>query len=221
MANLNSVRPLLFNISEKRLNFVNRFKNGGRLLDVGCGNGYFLELSRKNGWDVFGTEISAYSTKYCHEQFGIAVHSGEILEANFDDEFFDIITLWHTLEHFNNPLLYLQEFHRILKRDGLIFILVPNVKFLLNYLKGWAWIARAEILEHLFFYSTDTLESMLKRAHFNLIHTSIGNIEYIRTCLRQKLLNTFSVLGRLFHLLFKANIAESIRVVAEKDGSLS
>jgi len=216
MANLESVRPILFRICENRLLFVEKFKNGGRLLDVGCGNGYFLELARRRGWEIFGTEISEYCIKYCKEKFGISVHFGEIFEANFSDNYFDIITMWHTLEHVRNPIGYLRESNRILKNDGLLFILVPNARFLLSHLKGWAWIARSEIMEHLYFFSTDSLGSMLKKSNFKTIHKGIGNIESIRSCLKEKVIKVFSIAGRIFYFLSGINIGDSIQVVAKK-----
>jgi 2-polyprenyl-3-methyl-5-hydroxy-6-metoxy-1,4-benzoquinol methylase len=218
MANLDSVRSLLLSICEKRLAFVEGYKNSGRMLDVGCGNGYFLSTAERNGWEVFGTEVSSYSIEYCENNFGIQVQRGEIFDTAYVDNYFDAITLWHTFEHVKDPISYLQEFNRILKPDGLIFILVPNEKFLLNYLKGWNWIGKSEILEHLFFFSADTLDSMLVKSGFKAIHRSIGTIESIRNCFRQKVINTFSMVGKVIYYLFKANVGETIQIVAAKDG---
>jgi 2-polyprenyl-3-methyl-5-hydroxy-6-metoxy-1,4-benzoquinol methylase len=216
MANLESVRPILLRICENRLSFVEKFKNGGRLLDVGCGNGYFLEPAHRRGWEIFGTETSEYCVNYCKEEFGISIQSGEIFKANFPSDYFDIITIWHTLEHVRNPLDYLLEFNRILKNDGLLFILVPNVRFLLNHLKGWSWIAKSEIMEHLYFFSTDSLEYMLQKSHFKAIYKGIGNIESIRSCFREKVIKVFSVVGRIFYFLSGINVGDSIQVVAKK-----
>jgi 2-polyprenyl-3-methyl-5-hydroxy-6-metoxy-1,4-benzoquinol methylase len=216
MANLNSVKPLLYKICKKRLAFVENFKSRGRLLDVGCGNGYFLELARKNSWEIFGTEVSPYCISYCKKELELPVKTGEIFKANYADDHFDIITMWHTLEHVKNPMFYLKEFNRILKKGGFIFILVPNVRFLPNFIKGWSWIGRSEILEHLYFFSKETLESMIDKANLQIIHRSIGNIESIRSCFRQKVLNIFSIVGRIIYCLFKVNVAETIQVVAKK-----
>lgn len=218
MANLESVRPLLVKICEKRLTFVERYKNSGKMLDVGCGNGYFLRAAERNGWEVFGTEVSSYSIEYCKKKFGIQIQHGEIFDTKYAENYFDVITLWHTFEHVKDPITYLQEFNSILKPDGLIFILVPNEKFILNYLKGWNWIGKSEILEHLFFFSVDTLDSMLVNAGFKAIYRSLGTIESIRNCLRQKVINTFSLVGMLIYKLFKVNVGETIQIVAGKDG---
>lgn len=216
MANLESVKPILFKICAKRLLFVEQFKNSGRLLDVGCGNGYFLELARRRGWKISGTEISEYCSNYCKEEFGISVKSGEIFEANLPSNHFDIITIWHTLEHVKNPMDYLLEFNRILKTDGLLFILIPNTRFLLNFLKGWKWIARSEITEHLYFFSNDSLEYMLQKSGFDVIHEGIGNMESIRSCLRENVIKVFSVIGRVFYILSGINVGDTIQAVARK-----
>jgi len=218
MANLESVRSILTRICENRLSFVEKFKKGGKLLDIGSGCGYFLEAARKRGWTVFGTEMSDYCIKYSKEEFEISIESGEIFETNFPTSCFDIITMWHTLEHVRAPLDYLLELNRILKNDGLIFILVPNRQFLVNYLKGWSWIAKTEIMEHFYFFSTKTLEAILNKAGFKIVDNSTGNIEYIRNCLRQKAINAFSVVGRAFYFLSGINFAESIQIVARKVG---
>jgi len=216
MANLESVKSTLFKICEKRLSFVERFKKGSKLLDVGSGNGYFLEAARRKGWEVSGTEISEYCIKYCRKEFGISLRPGEIFEWDFPRGYFDVITIWHTLEHVRDPMSYLVEFNRILKDDGLIFILVPNRKFLLNFFKGWAWIARSETREHLFFFSEETIKSMLQKADFKIVHRSIGNIESIRNCSRQYVINAFSLAGRAVYSLFGLNVGESVQIVAEK-----
>jgi len=215
MANLNSVKPILDRICRKRLLFVEKFLTNGRLLDVGSGNGYFLNQARIHGWEVSGTEISEYSINYCKEEFGIHVERGEVFEANYSSDLFDIITMWHTLEHVKNPLDYLKEFNRILKSDGLAFILVPNANFLLNYLKGWSWIAKSEVREHLYFFTTETLISLLEEANFKIIHQSIGNIESIRNCFREKVINSFAVIGRMIYFLSRVNLGESVRIVAK------
>jgi hypothetical protein len=91
----------------KRLNSLSETK--GRLLDVGCAEGLFLELAAKDGWDVTGTEISHYAVRHGKEKLGMNVIQGELSDMKFSDSSFDAVTMWHVLEHTVNPIDVLRE----------------------------------------------------------------------------------------------------------------
>lgn len=216
LANLESVRDSLMTICRKRLGFVERYKNGGRLLDIGAGNGYFLELARGGRWEIFGTESSEYCIDYCKESFGISLINCQLEHFPFIGGYFDVVTMWHVIEHLKDPMGSLIEVRRILKDCGLLFLLTPNLKFLLNYLKGVKSMSDIELSEHLYHFSEKTLSQMLEKAGFRIIDISVGDPESIRQCYREKLRVGFSYFGRALSTLTGLNLADSIRVVAEK-----
>lgn len=220
LANLKSVRDSLMKICRKRLRFVERYKKGGRLLDVGAGNGYFLELARSAGWEIYGTESSQYCMDYCNKNFGIALFNCQPEHTPFGDRYFDIVTMWHVIEHLRDPIGSLIEVWRILKDDGLLFLLTPNVKFLLNYIKGLKSMSDIEVSEHLYHFSKKTLVILLEKADFRIINISVGDPESIRQCSRERIRVGFSYLGRAVSAITGLNLADSIRIVTAKGESV-
>jgi len=80
---------------ELRFKTLNSFSvRKSNLLDVGCGEGLFLEIAKENGWDVTGTEISGFAAKYGRDNLGLNIFEGEVMDAGFPDKTFDAITMW-------------------------------------------------------------------------------------------------------------------------------
>jgi len=105
-------------------------RSPGRLLDVGCGYGHFLNMARSDGWQVSGTELAASARDYAREQFGIEVADGDALEGGrFQDGSFDVVTLWNVLDHLLDPVKTLGHIGRVLKPGGTLAIRVPNADF--------------------------------------------------------------------------------------------
>ncbi len=160
----------------RRLKKLEKFRRGGRLLDVGCGEGSFLKLAQRRGWDVAGTELSSYAAEYASKSLGVCIFCGELGDAGFTDNSFDVVTMWHVLEHVCDPKNYLKEIHRILRPGGLLVLAVPNVK---NFVMQIAYrIIKRRRLRlfsegdkeiHLYHFSPVTMEAYLKRTHFQCI----------------------------------------------------
>lgn len=102
---------------------------GGRLLDIGCGNGRFLAVMKMLGWEVYGIEPDPSSSCHAKDITGAVIYS-TLQEAHFPDDFFDVITMNHVLEHIDSPLSVLKEVYRILRVGGKLGICVPNWKSL-------------------------------------------------------------------------------------------
>jgi len=100
------------------------------LLDVGCGNGYFLEMAIRNGWEVTGVEISENAIRHSREVIGEGkIFRGTLAEAKFKDDSFNAITLWDVLVFSDDLEAEIEECYRLLKRGGKIGIRVRNVLF--------------------------------------------------------------------------------------------
>ena len=108
----------------------------GRILDIGCGRGLMLADFLARGWDVVGTEFSAELAQAVTNRFGIPVH---MQDYGFAADSFDVVTLWHSLEHLANPVDTLREVHRILKPGGLAVLEVPNLASWQAKLGGGRW----------------------------------------------------------------------------------
>ncbi len=111
----------------ERLRIVESLVPSGRLLDVGCGEGSFLVQAQRHGWEVAGTEISAWAAEHAERRLRRPVFCGELQHAGYPPRHFDVVTLWHVLEHVAAPLPLLEEIRRILKPSGRLVVAVPNV----------------------------------------------------------------------------------------------
>lgn len=100
----------------------NKLKN---YLDIGCGEGYTLLEATNLGFKTFGIDIADNRIEDA-KKLEICFFSGELFEANYPDNYFDIIYMDSVLEHLVNPSLYLKEIKRILRLDGIAYIGVPN-----------------------------------------------------------------------------------------------
>jgi 2-polyprenyl-3-methyl-5-hydroxy-6-metoxy-1,4-benzoquinol methylase len=103
----------------------------GKLLDVGCATGVFLETARSSGWDVTGVEFSSYSSKVAREKRGINVEQGSLEDCidqrRIPKSEFDVLTAWDVLEHLTDPMRTLKYFNKALKVGGFLFLETVNL----------------------------------------------------------------------------------------------
>ncbi|MDP2753468.1 MAG: class I SAM-dependent methyltransferase [Nitrospirota bacterium] len=169
-----SRRTLMWMKRLKALNSLSSNKKG-KLLDVGCAEGLFLELAKKDGWDVTGTEISSFAVAYGKEEFGLDILQGELMDIGFPDKTFDAVTMWHVLEHTINPIVVLKEIRRILRDDGEFLLAVPNLN---NILSQWVYRLvkgrRMHLFDpedrelHLYHFTPATIRLALEKAGFRV-----------------------------------------------------
>lgn len=147
------------------------------VLDVGCGNGKFLRAMRTAGHDVVGIEPSPAGAARAREDHGLDVHCGSVLEIDFGDRRFDLITLWHVLEHVDDPVAYLRHLARWLTPGGRILAAVPNFGGAEAgiYKERWAFL---DIPRHLFHFSRRGLRGVAQRAGLHVARDDIRLLEY-------------------------------------------
>jgi SAM-dependent methyltransferase len=97
----------------------------GKILDIGCGTGYFAGTMKEAGWDVTGIEPNAKARDYGSRRFGINILSPEQL-LSLPDKSFDCISMWHVMEHLHDPFKYADEINRLLKPGGFCLAALPN-----------------------------------------------------------------------------------------------
>jgi len=110
----------------------------GKVLDIGCGNGYLFQLLKQKGCNVFGIEVNSNSVARCLK-LKLDVFYGSLEEAHLPDRFFDTIIFSQVLEHLPSPNKTLKEVNRILKPCGKVFIYLPNPKSYLAKVFGKYW----------------------------------------------------------------------------------
>lgn len=104
----------------------------GRLLDVGCGLGYFMARARAAGWHVRGCDTSAFWVREANRRVGAPAASiGELASAIAPDERFELITAWDVIEHVYDPVEFLVELSSRLAPGGRIFLRTPNLAYVL------------------------------------------------------------------------------------------
>lgn len=147
-----------------------RYLNGsekGRLLDVGCGNGIFLDQMKQLGWEVVGVEPDEGAASVAVQKFGLEVFQGSLEEAKFPNGHFNAITLNHVLEHVLDPIELLKECRRVLRPGGKLVVATPNIRSLGVYVFGEYWRG-LEVPRHLFLFSTRALGACAKAAELNI-----------------------------------------------------
>jgi 2-polyprenyl-3-methyl-5-hydroxy-6-metoxy-1,4-benzoquinol methylase len=161
---------------ESRLKTLNSFSaRKGNLLDIGCGEGLFLEIAKRSGWHVTGTEISSFAVKYSREKLGLDIYQGEITDIGFPDKVFDAITMWHVLEHTTNLVAVLKEIRRVLKNNSVLILAIPNID---NILSQWIYrLVKGKKMHlfdpedrelHLYHFTPKTIRLALEKTGFRI-----------------------------------------------------
>lgn len=133
---------------------------GGKVLDVGCGTGSMLKVLAAAGFEPYGLEVSPTAVRRCRERFGERVACGDLTNHTFEAASFDAVTLFHVLEHLDNPVAALHEAQRLLKPGGLLLIEVPNLDGAGFRVFGRRWYP-LDVPLHLFHFTPRALERLL------------------------------------------------------------
>jgi 2-polyprenyl-3-methyl-5-hydroxy-6-metoxy-1,4-benzoquinol methylase len=136
-------------------NFEVHFKSAGKLLDVGCGNGRYLDGMKKLGWQTKGVEFNESAVRVCNLS-GLDVHHGDLFSAHFENDSFDVINVSHVVEHVPNPKEFFAELSRILKKNGTLIIKTPNSEALGRALFNTNWYAN-DVPRHIYLFSENSL----------------------------------------------------------------
>lgn len=151
----------------RKRKMVERASSSRRLLDIGCGTGYFPGHLKSRGFEVEGVEVDEKARHHARERFGFVVHSPEVLEKGELDGPFGTITLWHVLEHLHDPHLYLGRAAALLPEGGILLIAVPNFTAFDAQWYGPHW-AGYDVPRHLWHFRPDTLIALVKNHGFEL-----------------------------------------------------
>lgn len=152
----------------RKLSLINSFsKEKGVLLDVGCGTGDFLEFSKTKGWRVVGIEPNDQARVIANKKTNNSVYKTDHL-LNLDNHSFDIITLWHVLEHLPNLEEHIAVFKRLLKPNGTLIIAVPNYKSYDAKIYKTYWAA-FDVPRHLWHFSKESIKILMETFNMNVV----------------------------------------------------
>jgi SAM-dependent methyltransferase len=144
----------------RRLGQIRRHKPAGRVLDVGCGPGFFLDAAVEMGYDAWGIDPSAYGVALAGERHGQRVRVAVLETADFEPASFDLVVASDAFEHVYSPGRFLEAAHRLLRPDGVLAITTPDPTSLLARVSGRGWVS-FKIPEHVYYWSPATLRRAL------------------------------------------------------------
>ena len=152
-----------------KYNLATKGKKAGRLLDIGSGVGDFIHTAEQHGWNCIGVEPSEEARAIAKKRIKAEIISSENLEQ-IPNETFDVITMWHVLEHIDNLKWQVSQLQRLAKKDGRIIIAVPNYKSYdaVYYKEKWA---AYDVPRHLNHFNKETLTKIFKTNGLNLTET--------------------------------------------------
>lgn len=153
-----------------RLMFLGDLK-GGKVLDVGCGDGGFLNLMRKSGWSVEGLDFDAKAIESAKAKYGLHLRHGDLHGAKFAGNTFDAVTMSHVIEHVPDPVALLTEARRVLKPNGRLVITTPNSRSFGHERFQRYWVG-LDAPRHLNIFNLPTLRECARRAGFERIEVS-------------------------------------------------
>jgi len=160
---------------------LKKWKPTGKFLDVGCATGFFIYgIKNHSQWEVTGTDFGESAVTFAKEKLGLNAYQGDLAEIHFPDEHFDYVHVNNVLEHVPNPVSLLKECRRIVKRNGIFYLSVPNgfpdSRDLVDFYAQENIPARSK-QGHIFFFHEKTLRKLFCDIGFNILKTETYSIK--------------------------------------------
>lgn len=188
----------------RRLQFVRMFKSGGRHIDIGAGDGTFLRKTKEAGFSVIGTEWAVWIRCGLIRYTGIDWKLGQFTEINLPEVKYDLIALWHILEHLPYPGVMMSRIRKIIAPDGILVVAVPNEDHPIwrNRLIHWNHRTPFEPLRfgseiHLTHFQPRTLKRLLRLHQFRIVYFGEDDFYDNRSSLKRLKIICYEALARL------------------------
>lgn len=166
---------------KQKYNLVNRYKRQDTsiktnpksdalvptILDIGCGTGEFLNLFRQNNWNVLGIEPNASARKIAKSKNEIEAFDENYIDK-FSNEQFDVITMWHVLEHVPDLHKQLSDIKRIMNKEGVLLVAIPNSDSLDAQIYEHYWAAY-DVPRHLYHFTKKSIKELFAKFDFEII----------------------------------------------------
>lgn len=141
------------------------YRGNGRILDLGCGTGYFLEEALDLKWEAHGIEISQKARNLCREK-GIQMVGSVLDEAIQSNMQYDVITAFEVIEHLSHPEEEFKKLAELVRKGGMLYLTTPNFNSLNRRILNEKWDALC-FPEHLSYFSKTSLDSLLSLYGFS------------------------------------------------------
>jgi len=156
--------PITIKRYNELLDGFETYRQQNNILDVGAGDGHFIEVARKRGWNTYATEFDDKAVDVMKAK-GINVVKGGLDIANYEAGMFDVIFWAEVIEHINNPIEELKKFNYLLRKNGIVYVTTPNFNALSHKYLGSKWTI-FNYPEHLCYYTPKTIKSLFKNNGF-------------------------------------------------------
>lgn len=153
---------------KKKLKLINKLSTKGHILDYGCGTGAFLNICKKGGWKTSGVEPDQNAQTIARQISNIPITSN--LKTLEDETTFDIITLWHVLEHISDLNQTIRELKQRIAKNGKLIVAVPNHEAYDQQIYKEHWAAY-DLPRHLYHFDQKTMRTLMKNHHLKLVKT--------------------------------------------------
>ena len=174
--------------AKRALRFLDAADRPRRALDIGCGDGEFLSVLQDLGWECHGTELTEVTARRASAVAGLRIRAGALGADDYPPGQFDVVSLWHVLEHLPDPDRTLRDCARWLAQDGLLLVAVPNLDSWQARLFRGAWF-HLDPPFHLHHFAPRSLERALSAAGFEVLETRHLSWQYNPYGVVQSLLN--------------------------------
>jgi ubiquinone/menaquinone biosynthesis C-methylase UbiE len=198
---------------DHRIRFFKWKKRRGKVLDVGCGMGYFLAASKERGFEVQGIDVSPWASEYVTKRLRIPVKTAEMQEFLFESNSVDVITMWHTLEHIRDLHACIRTAKSWLKDDGVLVVDVPNYEGTDARSKWLEWVGW-QLPYHLWHFTPKSLEKLLSNHGFKIVKCKDYHSEVVKDRLRK--MGLFHPFPRLFARLFSGTSYAVVAIKCDK-----
>jgi SAM-dependent methyltransferase len=168
-----------------RLRLLGRYRAGGRLLDVGCAAGFFVDEAARSGWDAEGVELSTTMAEHARA-LGAAVEQGSFANATLPEASFDAVTMWDYIEHSTDPVGDLRRASGLLRAGGVVALSTGDASSVVARLTGSRWHLLTP-RHHNFFFTPAAIQYALARAGLRPLSVSHPGGRYSAAHLSHKL----------------------------------
>ncbi|MDO9390786.1 MAG: class I SAM-dependent methyltransferase [bacterium] len=141
----------------------------GSMLDIGAACGFLMEVAKFNGWQSRGLEVSADMAKVGRDKYGHDILVGALTNPKLQPSSYDLITMWDTIEHSPDPIGDLKRIEILLKPGGVLSLITPDSGSLHAKIFGSKWVEYQRPQEHIYFFSHQLLETILKQNGFEIV----------------------------------------------------
>lgn len=185
--------------------FIKNIPQNSNLLDIGCGNGKFLNhLDQIGNFNLYGTELEGKSAERASKITNISLKIGELSESTFQNNYFNAISLYHVFEHLQNPVNDLRIIKKKLKLNGYLTIAIPNIDSWQAKIFKKDWF-HLDFPRHLIFFAPNDLIQLMQKNGFEIVKTHYWSLEQNPFGWTQSFLNSISKENNFLYEILKGN----------------